>query len=116
MFIHKKSSKVVADEELDIIEGPEVEEVEDVEDVKVAPEVSTLLFETEDVAELLAEVTGQAVSAETSGDGEAVEFAVGEDVYTVSADGDEEILESRKVTKRAVNSSKQVKHRRTLKK
>ena len=51
----------------------------------VAPEASDLLFEAEDVAELVAEVTGEAVE---------VTFAVGEDEFTVQAEGDEEILES----------------------
>lgn len=116
MFIHKKSSKVVADEEIEIVEEPEV--VEDVEapeeEVEVAPEVASLLFEAEDVAELIAEVTGQPVAAEAAEDGESVEFTVGEDVFTVSADGDEEILESRRVAKKAVQAS--TKTRKTLKK
>lgn len=58
----------------------------------VAPEASDLLFEAEDVAELVAEVTGEAV--EVTADEDQVTFAVGEDEFTVQAEGDEEILES----------------------
>lgn len=58
----------------------------------VAPEASDLLFEAEDVAELVAEVTGEPV--DVSADDDTVTFAVGEDEYTVEAEGDEEILEA----------------------
>lgn len=64
------------------------------EDVTVAPEATDLLFEAEDVAELVAEVTGEEVTVEPVEDEDAVEFAVGEEIYTVEAEGDEEILES----------------------
>ncbi len=59
---------------------------------QVAPEASDLLFEAEDVAELVAEVTGEPV--EVTAEEDAVVFAVGEDEYTVEADGDEEVLEA----------------------
>lgn len=66
------------------------------DEIEVAPEVTDLLFEAEDVAELVAEVTGQPV--EVTAEGDAVTFAVGEgeavDEYTVTADGDEELVES----------------------
>lgn len=58
----------------------------------VAPEASDLLFEAEDVAELVAEVTGESV--DVSADDDTVTFAVGEDEYTVEAEGDEEVLEA----------------------
>lgn len=58
----------------------------------VAPEASDLLFEAEDVAELVAEVTGEPV--DVSADDDTVTFAVGEDEYTVEAEGDEEVLEA----------------------
>lgn len=77
MFIQKR--KVMADSEVD-----------------VAPEATDLLFEAEDVAELVAEVTGQVV--EVTAEGDEVTFAVGEGEeateFTVTADGDEEVLES----------------------
>lgn len=61
-------------------------------DVVVDPEATDLLFEVEDVAELVAEVTGQEV--EVTADENQVTFAVGEDSFIVEAEGDEEILES----------------------
>lgn len=58
----------------------------------VAPEASDLLFEADDVAELVAEVTGEPV--DVTADDDTVTFAVGEDEYTVEAEGDEEVLEA----------------------
>lgn len=72
----------------------------------VAPEASDLLFEAEDVAELVAEVTGAPV--EVTADDTTVVFTVGEDEYTVEAEGDEEILETSRRTfrgKRTVAAS-----------
>jgi len=93
------------------------EEVEDIDvaeegNVSVAPEASDLLFEAEDVAELVAEVTGQNV--DVTADEDAVVFEVGEDQYTVEAEGDEEILESTKKGlrgKRAVRASRRMPRR-----
>ena len=78
--------------------------------VEVAPEASDLLFEAEDVAELLAEVTGKdvAVEAEES----TVTFEIGDDQFIVEAEGDEEILEATKKPlqgKKPVKASRQVK-------
>lgn len=74
-------------------------------EVEVAPEATELLFETDDVAELISEVTGEDVAVEATED--SVEFTVGEDeVYTVEPEGDEEILEAcRPKKKRAVKAS-----------
>lgn len=110
MVIHRKRSTkaIKADDELDVED--ELPEVEDT-DVEVSPEATELLFETEDVAQLLAEVTQQPVDVDTADDGESVEFTVGEDVYTVESEGDEEVLESvRKPFKRkkAIKSSRQI--------
>lgn len=58
----------------------------------VAAEVTDMLFEAEDVAELVAEVTGKPV--EVTADEDEVVFNVDGDEFTVSAEGDEEILES----------------------
>lgn len=105
----KRSTKAIkADDELDVED--ELPEVEDT-DVEVSPEATELLFETEDVAQLLAEVTQQPVDVDTADDGESVEFTVGDDVYTVESEGDEEVLESvRKPFKRkkAIKSSRQI--------
>lgn len=61
-------------------------------DVNVPEEASDLLFEAEDVAELVAEVTGQDVDVAV--DDDAVTFSVGDEDFTVEADGDEEVLEA----------------------
>lgn len=85
-----------------------VEEVAE-EAVEVAPEASDLLFEAEDVAQLVAEVTGQDVSV--TADEDVVVFEVGEDEFTVEAEGNEEILESTKKplqNKKTVKASKKV--------
>lgn len=65
---------------------------EKVSNVEVPEEASDLLFEAEDVAELLAEVTEEVVEVDV--DGGDVIFSVGEDEYTVSPEGDEEVVES----------------------
>ena len=59
---------------------------------QVAPEASDLLFEAEDVADLVAEITGEPV--EVTADEDEVTFAVGDEEYTATAEGDEEILEA----------------------
>ena len=84
MMIQRRN-RIVAGEELD---GGAA----DVGTAEVAPEATDLLFEAEDVAELVAEVTGEAV--EVTAEEDTVTFAIGEDEYTVEAEGNEEILES----------------------
>lgn len=106
-MIQKKSRcRVVAEDEM--IKDEIVEDVDAGEDagvVEVDPEATELLFEAEDVAELLAEVTGQDVEV-TVNDDDTVDFGVGEDIYTVSAEGDEELLEaSTRVLKKSVSAS-----------
>lgn len=71
------------------------------EEVTVADEATELLFETEDVADLLAEATGEDVEVEVADDGTAVEFTVGDDTIVAEPEGDEEILESRRVRRTA---------------
>lgn len=73
---------------------------EDMGGTTVAPEAQELLFEAEDVAELVAEVTGEPVEVTTEEDG-AVTFGVGDDEYTVEAEGTEEVLESRRLPRRS---------------
>lgn len=99
MVIQKR--RIVADEEV------MVEETE----VDVAPEATDLLFEAEDVAELVAEITGSPVEVTVDDSGDAVTFAVGEDEFLVEADGGEEVLEAvRKPmkNKRTVAANKKV--------
>lgn len=61
-------------------------------ETEVAPEASELLLETEDAAQLIAEITGEDV--EVTVDENTVTFAVGDEEYTCEAEGDEEVLES----------------------
>lgn len=115
-----KRRNIKADEEIneDIIEDVPAEEVPEEEaeaeaEVEVAPEATDLLFEAEDVAELVAEVTGQEVAVTV--DDDSVQFEVGEDVFTVEPEGDEEILEATKKPlkgKKSVKASKVIKRRR----
>lgn len=74
-------------------------------DTEVAEEAVDLLFETNDVAELIAEVTNEDV--DVTADGEIVEFSVGDETYTCSAEPGDEIVESstRVRTKRRVSAS-----------
>lgn len=101
MYISKYSTKkarrrVTAGDEIDApVETPAAEAEAE---VVVDPSATELVFETEDVAQLLAEVTGDTVEVEA--DENAVVFSVGDADYTVEPEGDEEILEtSRKVLK-----------------
>lgn len=81
----------------------EIEEVDDFEEVEedfggdisedVPAEESELLFEVEDVAEVLAEVTGEPVDYTIDDETTEVTFTVGEDEITVTPEGDEEVVE-----------------------
>lgn len=62
------------------------------EDVNVESEAMDLLFEAEDVAELVAEITGEAV--DVTADDDAVVFSVAGDDFTVTPEGNEEVLET----------------------
>ena len=60
----------------------------------VAPEAADLLFEVDDVAQLVAEITGEDV--EVTADATEVTFEISGDQYdsfTIEAEGDEEIVE-----------------------
>ena len=104
MMIHKRTiGKVTAGEE--VIDTP-VDTTDAV--VDVAPEATDLLFEAEDVAELIAEVTGEAVEVEIADDADTVTFTVGDEEFVVEAEGNEEILESVRKNlrgKKVVNAS-----------
>ena len=99
-----KASNRVARRRIRANEEMDEEVVEEEGDVDVAPEASDLLFEAEDVAQLVAEVTGKDVAV--SADDDVVTFEVGEDEFTVEADGDEEILET---TRKPLKGKKSVK-------
>lgn len=105
----RRGRRIMADEELDM----EMEVESGAGDVSVDPEATDLLFEAEDVAELVAEVTGEVV--EVTAEGDDVTFAIGEgenvEEYTVSAEGDEEVLEAVRRPfrgKRSVSASRKV--------
>lgn len=103
MYISKYSTKRARR----VTAGEEPVETEIVkEDVVVDPSATELVFETEDVAQLLAEVTGDTI--EVTADENSVVFTIGDEDYTVEPEGDEEILEtSRKALKgkKAVSAS-----------
>lgn len=74
---------VVAEETLDV-------EMDMPEESMDAP--TELLFEATDVADLIAEITGEEVEMDM--DDDVVVYRVGEDEYTIEPEGDEEILEA----------------------
>ena len=86
---------VKADEEFEDIDIEDVDVDADIPeadaDVTVDEAATELLFEAEDVAELVSEVTGLPVDVTV--DDSAVVFAVGDDEFTVTPEGDEEIVE-----------------------
>lgn len=97
----KAEDEVMDDEMMDEGEGGS--------GVSVAPEASDLLFEAEDVAELVAEITGKDVAVTAEED--AVTFEVGDDQFVVEAEGDEEILEATRKPlqgKKAVRASRRI--------
>lgn len=66
----------------------EDEVIDEVGAVDIDPDAFELLFETADVAELLAEATGAEVVVEEN-DG-VVNFEIGDEIFTITPDGDEE--------------------------
>lgn len=88
MLIRNKK-KIVADDE--IMEQP-VDQVAD-EDVAVEPAAAEMLFEAEDVADILAEVTGQPITVEVADDASQCVIGVGDDEFTIDAEDAEEINE-----------------------
>ena len=107
----RRGRRIMADEELDM----EMEVESGAGDVSVDPEATDLLFEAEDVAELVAEVTGDVVEVAVDDEADTVVFTVGEgdaaEEFTVEPDGDEEVLEA--ATKKTANK-KPVKASRTI--
>ena len=114
----RASRKIYSEDEI-----VDVDIEEDIDDdtydeggVSVDESASDLLFEVEDVAELVSEVTGETVEVTAEEDG-VVTFAVGDDEYTVEAEGDEEIVESatRVRGKRSVKASRRLPAKRPAK-
>ena len=86
-------------------------------EVTIDPAAVELLFETQDVADLISEVTGEDVSVEMDEAGEAVTFTVGDDEITVTPEEDAEIVESAKSirsARRPVVNSKRPNRRSTV--
>ena len=69
-------------------------------EVEVAPEAAELLFEAQDVADLIAAVTEEEVQVESEGE---------EVVFTVAPEGDEEVLESVRTGKAPVKANRAAK-------
>ena len=67
------------------------EDIDDVDDVDITVDDTDA---DEDVAQLVAEVTGDDVVVETDDESDTVTFTVGDDQFEVQPDGDEEILEA----------------------
>lgn len=105
-----RAAEEVVDETIDetVEELPPVEEL--VADVD--PAATDLLFETEDVAQLLAEVTESEVTADVDEDTDAIVFTVNDQEYLVEPEGDEEILEA---TRKSLRGKKPVKASTTRK-
>lgn len=101
----KPSKAVKAEEEIEETGAPETE---------VAPEATELLFETEDVAQLLAEVTDEDVTVDVDDDTEEIVFTVADEEYTVAPDGEEELLEAstRIMGKKRVSAASKLRNRR----
>lgn len=124
--LRRRNRRVMADDDIEEIEDVEdfdvadtddLEDIDDFEDddtsVDVAPEASELLFEAQDVAELIAEVTAKPV--EVTADEDTVVFSVDGTEYTVESDGEEEVLESRRVSGRPIRSSRRMTSRKPVK-
>lgn len=96
MYIQKKraTKSIKAAEDIDDVDDVDITVDDTDADVDVDPEASDLLFEAEDVAQLVAEVTGDDVVVETDDESDTVTFTVGDDQFEVQPDGDEEILEA----------------------
>lgn len=80
-------------------------------ETEVAPEASDLLFEVEEVAQLVAEITGEDVAVEA--DESTVTFDVAGETFTCEAEDDaEEVEASRKIAgRRPVKASSTVPNR-----
>ena len=99
-------------EEIDEIPAKDEIPVED-EDIDVVEDVEEeILFEASDVAEVLAEVTGEPVDYTVDDETCEVTFAVGDDEITVCPEGDEEVVEeSTRVRGRKIAASKKMPRR-----
>lgn len=94
---------VKADDEIeDFSEDVENIDVPADAEVSVDEAATELLFEAEDVAELVSEVSGMPVDVTV--DEDQVTFTVGEDEYTVTPEGDEEVVEESRRMRRSART------------
>lgn len=111
----RASRKIVkAEDEIEEIDDIDVDDDVDVDfddaDFEDAPvEESEILFEAEDVAEVLAEATGEPVDYTVDDETTEVTFTVGENEITVTPEGDEEVVEeSTRVRGRKIAASRKM--------
>lgn len=113
--IRANEKMIRSDEEIDteeVIDEPVEEEIID-EPVEDEPVQEELLFEAEDVAQLLAEYSGEAVDYTVDDETTEVTFTIGEDEITVTPEGDEEIVEeSTRVRGQKIAASKKATSRK----
>lgn len=84
------------------------EEAEAEADAVVEQEAIGLLFEAQDVADLVSEITETPVEVTVDKDDQVV-FTVGEDVFTVEAEGTEEMVEaSRRVSGKRISAAHRI--------
>lgn len=103
-----KHSRLVADDEVlepmdeEIFDEEVVEDapVDEEPEVEVEEEAAELLFDTNDVADLVAEVTGEDVTVAVDTESDEVVFTVAETDYTVTPDEDVEIVTSVAIPRR----------------
>lgn len=77
-------------------------------DAVVEQEAIGLLFEAQDVADLVSEITETPVEVTVDKDDQVV-FTVGEDVFTVEAEGTEEMVEaSRRVSDKRISAARRI--------
>ena len=96
----KADDEIIEDIPAPAEDAPVAEEAE----VTVDAGASELLFEAEDVAELIAEVTDTPVDVTV--DEDQVVFTVGDDEYTITPEGNEEIVEESRRVRRSARSVK----------
>lgn len=109
----RASRKIVkAEDEIEEIDDIDVDDDVDFDDADFedAPvEESEILFEAEDVAEVLAEATGEPVDYTVDDETTEVTFTVGENEITVTPEGDEEVVEeSTRVRGRKIAASRKM--------
>ena len=102
---------IKAEEEIEDIDVEDIDDADfddaDFEEPEI--EESEILFEASDVAEVLAEATGEPVDYTVDDETTEVTFTVGENEITVTPEGDEEVVEeSTRVRGRKIAASRKM--------